>query len=116
MRRAVADEAIRAGLSEERAGDLALAVNEVAGNAVRHGGGRGELRLWADDESVVCEVHDSGGLIDDPLAGRRRPSADEPRGFGLWLANGLCDLVQIRSRPAGAVVRLHMRRDDAGAR
>jgi hypothetical protein len=32
---------------------------------------------------------------------------------GLWLANQLCDLVQIRSFAAGTVVRLHMRRSAA---
>jgi hypothetical protein len=31
-------------------------------------------------------------------------------GFGVWLANQVCDLVQIRSVAAGTVVRLHMRR------
>jgi hypothetical protein len=30
-------------------------------------------------------------------------------GYGLWLANQLCDLVQVRSFPTGSAVRLHMR-------
>ena len=34
-------------------------------------------------------------------------------GFGLWLANQLCDLVQIRSFADGSVVRLHLRLVDA---
>jgi hypothetical protein len=29
-------------------------------------------------------------------------------GRGLWIVNHLCDLVQLRSSPAGNVVRLHM--------
>ena len=33
---------------------------------------------------------------------------------GLWLANQLCDLVQIRTLPAGTVVRLHMNRNRGG--
>ena len=46
---------------------------------------------------------------------RRSPAASarvhgQPGGYGLWLANQLCDLVQIRSLPAGTAVRLHMRR------
>ena len=45
----------------------------------------------------------------DPLADRRPPSADRPGGRGLWMANQLCDLVQVRSFPEGSVVRLHMK-------
>jgi anti-sigma regulatory factor (Ser/Thr protein kinase) len=41
------------------------------------------------------------------LAGRIRPGPDQSSGFGLWLANQLCDLVQVRSLPSGTVVRLH---------
>ena len=32
-----------------------------------------------------------------------------PEGHGLWLANQVCDLVQVRSFPTGTVVRLHLR-------
>jgi hypothetical protein len=42
--------------------------------------------------------------------GRGKPTADRGSGFGLWLANQLCDLVQIRSFSTGSVVRLHVRR------
>ena len=31
-----------------------------------------------------------------------------PSGFGLWLVNQLCDLVQLRTFPWGSVVRLGM--------
>jgi anti-sigma regulatory factor (Ser/Thr protein kinase) len=98
----------RHGLSTEAREGLVLALNEVATNSVRHGGGRGELRTWTTHDSLVCEVRD-GGVIPDPLVGRFRPAPTAHRGFGLWLANHLCDLVQIRSGPAGSVVRLHMR-------
>ena len=29
-------------------------------------------------------------------------------GLGLWLANQLCDLVQVRSSPEGTAVRVHV--------
>jgi len=99
-----------AGLSPSRTNDLVLAAHEILTNSVRHGGGSGTLRIWQENGCVVCEVTDAG-RIDDPLADRRRPDPKEPRGRGLWLANQLCDLVQIRSRADGTVVRLHMRHD-----
>lgn len=97
-----------ARIDEGRTADLVLAVNEVVTNSLRHGGGRGVLRIWRQGDSVVCEVRDEG-TIDHPLAGRQRPDPNAGGGRGLWLANQLCDLVQVRSFPEGSVVRLHMR-------
>ncbi len=108
IRALVAEHALAAGVSELRAGDLVLATHEVATNSVRHGGGEGVLRVWHDRDTVVCEVSDSGRL-DEPLAGRARPELDADGGWGLWLANQLCDLVQLRTLPSGNVVRLHLR-------
>jgi hypothetical protein len=36
------------------------------------------------------------------------PKPEQTSGFGLWLANQVCDLVQIRSFEDGSLVRLHM--------
>jgi anti-sigma regulatory factor (Ser/Thr protein kinase) len=105
VRRRVSRHAARAGLSPDRTTDLALAATEVATNSVRHGGGRGVLRLWQQGDAVACEFTDRG-RITDPLAGRRTPSLSAEGGRGLWLANQLCDLVQIRSSDSGTVVRL----------
>jgi anti-sigma regulatory factor (Ser/Thr protein kinase) len=105
VRAAVTAHAGTAGLDSERVWELALAVHEVATNSVRHGGGTGALRIWSEPDSLVCEVRDAGTL-DDPLVGRRRPSTIDEDGRGLWLANQLCDLVQVRSTSAGAAVRL----------
>jgi anti-sigma regulatory factor (Ser/Thr protein kinase) len=108
IRQLVARHAARARLGADRTADMLVAVNEIATNSVRHGGGRGVLRLWHEPGALICEVRD-GGRIDDPLVGRNRPRAGQVGGYGLWLANQLCDLVQIRSLPTGNVVRLHMR-------
>lgn len=108
LRRRVVAAAAAAGLDEHRRRDLVLAVNEIATNSVRHGGGNGTFRLWQRPDGVVCELHDDG-TIEDPLAGRRRPELDRTSGRGLWLANHLCDLVELRSSPQGTVVRLHVR-------
>jgi hypothetical protein len=34
------------------------------------------------------------------------PTLDSGTGAGLWLANQLCDLVQIFSSPSGTVIRI----------
>jgi anti-sigma regulatory factor (Ser/Thr protein kinase) len=95
-------------MSEARRSDLVTAVNEVATNSIRHGGGGGLLRVWHEVDRVVCEVSDKG-RIEDPLADRRLPVTRSGRGYGLWISNQLCDLVQLRSTPRGSIVRLHMR-------
>ncbi|HEX2039720.1 MAG TPA: sensor histidine kinase [Acidimicrobiales bacterium] len=109
VRAFVARQAESAGLGATQTSDLVLAANEVATNSLCHGGGDGILRMWRQGDTLVCEVRD-GGFIDDPLAGRRRPATYRDGGRGLWLANQLCDLVQIRSNSSGTVVRMHMRR------
>ena len=70
-------------------------------------GGTAGCGVWDDERALTCEVRD-GGRIEDPLVGRVRPGPDMPGGRGLWLANQLCDLVQIRAVSDGTVVRLHM--------
>jgi anti-sigma regulatory factor (Ser/Thr protein kinase) len=105
----VRDEAMAAGFSTPCAGDFVLAVDEVASNSIRYGGGHGTVDIWRVDEDLVCEVLD-GGRFTDPLVGRIRPEINSVGGRGLWLANQLCDLVQIRSFAAGAAVRLRSRR------
>jgi anti-sigma regulatory factor (Ser/Thr protein kinase) len=108
VRATVAEHATAAGLSTDRTGDLLIAVHELATNSVRHGGGAGRLRIWHEDGTLVCEVRDRG-RIDEPLVGRRRPAPLSENGYGVWIANQLCDLVQLRSTQSGTIVRLHMR-------
>jgi anti-sigma regulatory factor (Ser/Thr protein kinase) len=109
VRQLVSRHARAARLAPARADELVTAVNEVATNSVRHGGGSGSLRLWQDRSSMVCEIRDKG-RFHKPLVDRERPLRDIAAPRGLWLANQLCDLVQIRSLPEGTVVRLHKRR------
>jgi anti-sigma regulatory factor (Ser/Thr protein kinase) len=97
-----------AGLSTARRDDLLLAVTEAASNSIRHGGGHGVLRVWREPDALVCEMRDAGRL-DQPLAGRLPPPHAHGGGYGLWLVNQVCDLVQLRSFTGGSVVRMHMR-------
>jgi anti-sigma regulatory factor (Ser/Thr protein kinase) len=101
-----ARHASQAGLDEQAAAEVVIAVSEVATNSVQHGGGQGLLRAWRDGRSLVCEVCDHGHIT-SPLVGRLRPGRGNTAGAGLFLANQLCDLVQIHSSPGGTVVRLY---------
>jgi anti-sigma regulatory factor (Ser/Thr protein kinase) len=110
VRALVRQEAARSGLPVWRITDLVQAANEVATNSVRHGGGRGVVRVWQEPDALVCEVWDTGHYT-DPLADRERPGENPHSSRGLWLVNQLCDLVQVRSSAgAGCTVRLRVRR------
>ncbi|HEY5942657.1 MAG TPA: sensor histidine kinase [Solirubrobacterales bacterium] len=106
VRHRVAHAAEGAGLAPRAASDFVTAASELASNSVMHGGGAGRLRLWCEGDDLLAEVED-GGLIDEPLVGSLRPCISQEGGRGLWLANQLCDLVQIRSGENGTKVRLH---------
>jgi anti-sigma regulatory factor (Ser/Thr protein kinase) len=107
LRAFVGLEAAEAGLSTERASDLVLAAGELANNSIVHGGGSGRGRIWREPEALLVEISDAGHIL-DPWVGRRRPAPEQERGRGLWIANQLCDLVQIRSGAGGTHVRLRM--------
>jgi anti-sigma regulatory factor (Ser/Thr protein kinase) len=101
----VRSRAVAAGLPSERVTDVALALNEVATNSLRYGGGVGTLRAWRRPGAVVFEVRDHGRIC-DAMLGHARPDPARVAGRGLWLVNELCDLVQVRSGVDGTRVRL----------
>jgi anti-sigma regulatory factor (Ser/Thr protein kinase) len=106
VRHRVAAVAERAGMESPKVAEVVTAASELAANSVAHGGGSGELRHWREDGELLVEIEDRG-RIEEPLVGRLRPGITQEGGRGLWLANQLCDLVQIRSGEAGTTVRLH---------
>ncbi|BCL13785.1 ATP-binding protein [Micromonospora sagamiensis] len=107
LRHSVTSCAHAAGLSGQRLDDFVLAVNELITNAVRHGGGRGWLRLWRQAESMLCEVSDHGqGISAQRLHDRRRPAPETAGGWGLWLARELSDTMQVETGTAGTTVRI----------
>ena len=58
LRASVAAHAVQAGLPQRRADDLVIAAHELAANVVRHGSGRGRLRIWRHDQALHCQVTD----------------------------------------------------------
>jgi hypothetical protein len=98
----------QAGVDAVGVDDLVLAIAAVAGHLGRPGVPPA-IRVWREDHRVLAELHDLVP-VDDPLAGREWPAPAAGAARGLWLANQVCDLVQLRSSGAGAVARLHIRR------
>lgn len=101
------------GLSGDRLNDLVLAANELAINAVRHGGGRGTLRIWYDEGTVWCQVRDNGPGIPDSVTSRS-PSAGPPvhsalDGRGLWLVDRMTATTIIQTGPGGTTVTIAAR-------
>ena len=110
VRRLLREALATAGFDEDRADDVVLAVNEVASNAVEHGGdGTAELHLWCGRGDLTCEVHDPGTLH-DPLPGLVAPPTTDHRGRGLWIARQLCDLLHVWTDTGGTHVRMHCAR------
>lgn len=107
VRHEVGQRLAEAGLPERDAEDFLLAVNEAMANALRHGPGRGRLRLWGDGR-VVCEIADTGGGIPggSPLHSLPRPEPRQQGGRGLWLAQQYSDELRIDTGPQGTQVWL----------
>lgn len=112
LRQLVSSWARKEAMGDEATEELVLAVHEVATNSVRHGGGAGTLRLWRTANTLVCEIHDAG-YITDPLRARRAPGREASASRGLWIADQICDLVEIRSSPRGSQVRMQKQLDPA---
>ncbi|WBB79366.1 ATP-binding protein [Micromonospora sp. WMMD882] len=107
LRHAVTSCGRAVGLTGQRLDDFVLAVNELITNAVRHGGGRGWLRLWQQADGLFCEVSDHGGGISaQRLNDRSRPAPDTAGGWGLWLARELSDTMRVETGPDGTTVRI----------
>ena len=103
LRAAVQAHAGQAGLSEDRAGELVLAVHELAANAIAHGAGHGRLRMWDLARTLSCEIVDGG-----PAAREAPPRTSETadpwptaHGHGLWLVRQVADHLDLRSGPRG---------------
>jgi anti-sigma regulatory factor (Ser/Thr protein kinase) len=103
LRSAVQAHLGRAGLSEDRASEVVLAVHELAANAVTHGAGHGRVRIWDGADMLSCEIIDSGPA--DPGAARGSSEVVNPwptqDGHGLWLIRQIADHLDLRFGPRG---------------
>jgi anti-sigma regulatory factor (Ser/Thr protein kinase) len=95
-----------AGLTDQALYWFVVAVNEITTNAVRHGGGKGRVRLWREDHTLRCRVADRGPGIPPDRRGEVRPSPYMLGGRGIWLARQGCASITVETGPDGSVVTL----------
>jgi anti-sigma regulatory factor (Ser/Thr protein kinase) len=95
LRDQVAVCAAGAGMPEDRAAEVTLAIHELAANVVTHGPGSGRLRLRAAAHSLRCRVSDAGVSPG--------PWPVQP-GHGLWIVQKIADLVTTSFGPHGSAV------------
>jgi len=104
LRAAVQAHTGRAGLPEDRASEVVLAVHELAANAIAHGAGHGRLRMWDLAGALSCEVVDIGRAgRPDAVGGPWTVTDPWPAedGHGLWLVRQVADQLDLRSGPRG---------------
>ena len=105
LRAAVAAHAAHLGAPPDRVAHLVIVAGELAGNAVRHGGGHGRLRLSRVDGAVRCEVRDGGpGIADPDAAGFRTPSVLALGGRGVFIVRRLATSMTIHNTGRGTTV------------
>jgi anti-sigma regulatory factor (Ser/Thr protein kinase) len=111
-------EAVAAGLADDRAADVVLALHELAANTVCHGGGTGWLRMMVTGGALHCQVSDSGpggcGHAGAPGLGTAGPWPLQP-GHGLWLVVGIADQVSFAPGRAGSEVTVTFALAGAGS-
>jgi Signal transduction histidine kinase len=106
VREHVAARARGAGMAEEAVGDLLVAVNEVATNAVTHGADRARLCTWHTARSFLVQIHDSGHWIPAGPPGRTPPGDYATSGMGLWVSSLLSEVIHFDCGPQGTTVTM----------
>jgi MEDS: MEthanogen/methylotroph, DcmR Sensory domain len=108
LRRFIADRAAAYGVTGDRADILVLAVSEVGAYLKNQGPGPAAVRTWEQPGAVVCDFRQPGLSISDPFLGLRPARLEPGDGDGLWLANQICDWLEIRSGADGGTIQLQV--------
>ena len=108
LRRTLVNLAHAHGVQQHVTARLVLAVNEIASNAIVHGGGSGHLELWAEAGYLRCRVTDHGPGMPAGYEIPQLPPVSATSGRGLWLAAQFCHL-EIHTGPQGTTVDLSAR-------
>jgi anti-sigma regulatory factor (Ser/Thr protein kinase) len=113
LRETVLAHAVAAGMADDRAADVMLAVHELAANAVRHGGGTGRMQMRVTGGELIFQVSDPGPTsLNGHAPGRQHPGRAAAQaqpwpyqpGHGLWLVRKVADHISAVSGPSGSHV------------
>jgi anti-sigma regulatory factor (Ser/Thr protein kinase) len=105
LRAAVSAHAAEHGMDSSKISKLLVVASELAANAIRHGGGQGQLRLWQDGDALHCEVTDDGpGIGDASHVGTEAVPLNADGGRGLWIVRQFSDQLSIVSHHPGTTV------------
>jgi anti-sigma regulatory factor (Ser/Thr protein kinase) len=120
VRATVRTQTRQAGLPDDRAVDVVLAIHELAANAVRHGAGAARLRIWNLAGALHCQVDDGSPPApdnDDGPAGRHQTDETDATSFpgviaawqaapghGLRVVQQVADRMQVLPGPQGSRV------------
>ncbi|MEU4475349.1 ATP-binding protein [Micromonospora sp. NPDC023888] len=113
VRREVEAVSRRCGLDHDEIENWVIAINELMINVIRHGGGRGAVRLLLNGQ-LTCEVADQGRGFNTAhyVPRTERPPLSETGGMGLWVVGRMADYVLVDSGPAGTTIRIAARTSD----
>jgi anti-sigma regulatory factor (Ser/Thr protein kinase) len=114
LRASVAAHAAMSGAPDHIVDDVVVIANELASNAVRHGGGNGRLLMWRNAAAVHCRVIDAGpGMAAEPeTVGMQKAPPRAPGGRGLWIVRQLSDSLDVVTGSTGTTVTATIRLDD----
>ena len=87
---------------------LVLAVSEVGAYLKSRWRASATVRTWEQPGAVVCDFRQPGASISDPFLGLRPAELVPGDGDGLWLANQICDWMDIRSDAEGCTIQLQV--------
>ena len=108
LRRFIVGSAGAHGLAGDRAEMLVLAVSEVGAYLKSRWPASATVRTWEQPGAVVCDFRQPGASISDPFLGLRPAELVPGDGDGLWLANQICDWMDIRSDAEGCTIQLQV--------
>jgi serine/threonine-protein kinase RsbW len=114
LRRLAGALAERCGLTDIALMKFVLVVHELTANAVRHGGGRADVRIGVSRDDLWCHVVDHGrGVTSRVVDGVRRPAGRQVAGWGLWLVRQICPDLHVETGGNGTSVALRFPVRDA---
>jgi anti-sigma regulatory factor (Ser/Thr protein kinase) len=90
----------------DHAGDVVSAVGEAVTNGLQHGTPPVRVRAWTADRLARVHVHDRGLAPIPATAGYHRPPPELDRGYGLWVARQLADVITTHTDRGGTTITL----------